>query len=114
MFETVATEFGAAGSAFLGGLDDQGQWTIDWGHAERLLRDLAASGEPVAICGTAFLFVHLCDWLKEERLTFHLPAGSRVLETGGYKGRSRSVDKSELHRMITSGLGVPREQIISE
>jgi hypothetical protein len=114
MFETVARDFGATESAFFGTLDEQRQWTLNWGEAERALRHLAASREPIAICGTAFLFVHLCDWLKERKLTVQLPPGSRALETGGYKGRSRSVEKSELHKMITSSLGVPREQIISE
>ena len=43
-----------------------------------------------------------------------LPPRSRVLETGGYKGRSREVSRSELYAAITRGLGVPASHIVSE
>ena len=59
------------------------------------------------LLGTAFSFVHLLDYLAENNLRFDLPAGSRVMETGGYKNRSRSMPKAELHALITERLGVP-------
>jgi len=43
-----------------------------------------------------------------------LPPGSRVMETGGYKNRSRSLPKAELHALITDRLGIPRENIVCE
>ena len=36
------------------------------------------------------------------------------METGGYKNRSRTMPKAELHALITERLGVPRENIICE
>ena len=36
------------------------------------------------------------------------------METGGYKNRSRTLPKAELHALITERLGVPRENIICE
>ena len=36
------------------------------------------------------------------------------METGGYKNRSRSMPKAELHALITERLGVPPENIICE
>jgi hypothetical protein len=36
------------------------------------------------------------------------------METGGYKNRSRTMPKAELHALITKSLGVPCEQIICE
>ncbi len=36
------------------------------------------------------------------------------METGGYKNRSRSMPKTELHSLITKFLGVPAENIICE
>jgi hypothetical protein len=63
------------------------------------------------LLGTAFSFVHLLDHLAENNLRFQLPENSRVMETGGYKNRSRSMPKSELHALITERLGVPRENI---
>jgi hypothetical protein len=47
-------------------------------------------------------------------LRFDLPADSRVMETGGYKNRSRSMPKTELHQLITEKLGVPPSHIICE
>ncbi len=69
---------------------------------------------PIFILGTAFSFVHLSDFMKENNLHIQLPEGSRVMETGGYKNRSRSLPKSELHALITECLGVSRENIICE
>ncbi len=61
---------------------------------------------PKLILGTAFSFVHLLDYLAEKNLQFQLPKNSRVMETGGYKNRSRSMPKAELHSLITKFLGV--------
>ncbi len=69
---------------------------------------------PQLILGTAFSFVHLLDFLAENNLQFRLPENSRVMETGGYKNRSRSLPKSELHALITERLGIAPENIICE
>lgn len=69
---------------------------------------------PLLLLGTAFSFVHLLDYLVEKDLRFNLPAGSRVMETGGYKSRSRTMPKDELHALITERLGIPPENIICE
>ena len=37
-----------------------------------------------------------------------------MLETGGYKGRSRALPKAELHALITERLGVPPSHIVCE
>jgi hypothetical protein len=60
------------------------------------------------------MFVRLLDHLVEEELRFDLPAGSRVMETGGYKGRSRTLPQAELHALITRRLGIPSSHIICE
>ena len=66
------------------------------------------------LLGTAFMFVHLLDELERRGLSIALPPGSRIMETGGYKGRSRELPKAELHALITSRLGVPPEFIVCE
>ena len=70
--------------------------------------------EPILILGTAFSFVHLLDFLCEQNRHIQLPSGSHVLETGGYKGRSRSLPKPELHSLITGWLGIPASHIVCE
>jgi hypothetical protein len=76
------------------------------------LRSAEASGEPVAILGTSFAFVHAEDGLGERR--FGLPPGSRIMQTGGYKGRSREVDRGALLEAISARYGVAAPWIINE
>jgi hypothetical protein len=116
MFEVLRQEFGAEKSAFAGTLAADGAWTIDFEAVMETLapRRQTPDARPVFIFGTAFSFVHLLDYLAENNLHLTLPAGSRVLETGGYKNRSRSLPKDELHALITEQLGVTRETILCE
>ena len=76
------------------------------------LRNAEASGDPVAVLGTSFAFVHAEDGLGERR--FELPPGSRVMQTGGYKGRSREVDREVLLEAIQRRYGVAAQRIINE
>ena len=70
--------------------------------------------EPALIFGTAFAFVHLLDRCRAVGHRFRLPSGSRVIETGGFKGRSREVPRSELYAAFVDFLGVPRQMCASE
>jgi len=116
MFETVRRKLGAAESAFVGKLAGDGAWTLDFNATIATLNDNSKlkTQNPKFLLGTAFSFVHLLDYLVERDLRVELPAGSRVMETGGYKNRSRTMPKSELHALIKERLGVPRENIICE
>jgi hypothetical protein len=80
---------------------------FDW----RVARALAA-GEPVLLLGTSFAFVHLLDALDEEM--FRLPAGSRVMQTGGFKGKSRVVEADVLRRDLARALCVDARAIVAE
>jgi acyl-protein synthetase LuxE len=66
------------------------------------------------LLGTAFLFVHLLDQMQKRGHTFLLPPGSWIMETGGYKGRSREIPKEELHRLLAARLGIPANRIFGE
>lgn len=114
MFETLRRTVAANGSLFAGRVDADGHWSLD---IERLLATLRQCEEehlPVTLLGTAFNFVHLIDALTDRRLEIRLPTGSRVMETGGYKGRSRSLSRAGLHDAISRSLGIADEDIISE
>ena len=116
MFETIRQKLGAVETAFVGKLAADGSWMLDFDRAIAMLGNNSQSAirNPKLILGTAFSFVHLLDYLAEKNLRFDLPAGSRVMETGGYKNRSRSMPKTELHQLITERLGVPPSHIICE
>ncbi|MEZ4286681.1 MAG: acyl-CoA reductase [Polyangiales bacterium] len=68
--------------------------------------------QPLAILGTSFAFVHALDAIGSE--TFALARGSRIMTTGGYKGRSREVDPMELRRSLSMSFGVDQRFIVSE
>lgn len=111
MLHFAAEDFGAAGSApFVspgGGVD-----VARFGGA---LDEAVASNTPVFIAGTAFAFVHWLDAIREGRASpHHLPAGSRIMETGGFKGRSREVARDELYRELEGAFTVPSSRIVNE
>ncbi len=87
MFKVVRKHFGGPESEFVGHVNAEGSWSIDVTRALSALE----GPQPVGVLGTAFSFVHLLDHLDEVGARISLPPGSRVMETGGYKGRSREV-----------------------
>ena len=114
MFETMRRKLGAPESVFVGQIDANGAWALDFEAVFATLKSSIVNHQSSILLGTAFSFVHLLDFLVERDLRVELPAGSRVMETGGYKNRSRSMPKAELHALITERLGVPAENIICE
>lgn len=77
-------------------------------------RDVAASGAPALVAGTAFAFVHLLDGMAREGVRVALPVGTRLMETGGFKGRSREVSRDELYQALEERLGIPRWRMVNE
>jgi hypothetical protein len=114
MFEAIRRDFGAPESSFLGALAEDHSWTLNFESTLAALNHAARGGQPVLIFGTAFSFVHLLDYLAEKNVRLKLPVGSRAMETGGYKNRSRVLPKAELHALITDRLGVPPSHILCE
>ena len=93
MFETVAKKFGESVN-FAAKVAVDGSWELDFEEIGRVSEQMGKAQRPVVICGTAFSFVHLCDELSKRGRVLEFPEGSRVFETGGYKGRSRAVAKA--------------------
>lgn len=114
MFETVRRAFASPDSIFVGRVETTGDWSLDVDALVAALGEGQKADPPLMLLGTAFNFVHLLDALTARRLRFHLPPGSRVMETGGYKGRSRSLSKDELHAGIAQFLGLARAHIVCE
>ncbi len=83
--------------------------------AEDLLKDLrAAKDRPVIILATAFSLKAFLDFLKEKNIRLKLARGSRIMETGGFKGRTREISKSELYALCALRFAVPKTSCISE
>jgi hypothetical protein len=114
MFDTVRREFGARDSLFAGKADESGAWMLDLETALFAIRKSMCANRPLILLGTAFNFVHLLDHFAANNMRYKLARGSRVLETGGYKGQSREVPKAELHALITKHLGITPQNIVTE
>jgi hypothetical protein len=79
-----------------------------------LARDLRKASEPVMLLATAFSLKGFLDHLKAKKISLRLPAGSRLMETGGFKGRTKSVSKKSLYAECEKRLGIKREFCFSE
>jgi hypothetical protein len=109
MFAVVLRELGTPESRFY----------VDGGElqTDRLLAHLGearAAESPLALCGTAFSFVHLLDELERRDAKLELPPLVRVMETGGFKGRSREMPRAELHASLQRRFGVPAERVVNQ
>lgn len=101
-------EFGTDGSHYL--LTQQG---LDFARLLAELERAQQTGEPYALLGASYSFVHLLDELQRLRKTFVLPPGSRVLDTGGFKGQSRELTLADFYAQLSSTLGVPASQCLN-
>lgn len=78
------------------------------------LRAFTSAGTPVCLLGTSFAFVHWLDRVRERGERFTLPPGSRLMDTGGYKGRSREVEPEALRAEYRELLGIPAYACVNE
>ena len=100
--EVGVMAFGAAGSGWF--LGEKG---LDGAGLTEALRNAEGSGQPVGSIGASFAFVHFLDYCAERGLRFRLPPGSRIMDTGGFKGRSREIGRDELYRLFGETFGIP-------
>ncbi|MCY3808786.1 MAG: hypothetical protein OXG58_05000 [Gemmatimonadetes bacterium] len=89
-------------------------WALDAEQGIDLagVRRAAESGQPVLLLATAFSLAHLLDELGDEHAP--MPEGSRLMETGGFKGRATEVKRGELYRRVGRSLDLDESQIVNE
>lgn len=92
----------------LGG-DASFHWDGERLDREGIARRIGEARGPLLLAGTSFAFVHWLDGGAER-----LPEGSRVMQTGGFKGRSREVAPDVLRRSIAEATGVPLAAVVAE
>jgi hypothetical protein len=78
---------------------------------EERLRESIATNTPVLLAGTAFSFVHLLDSHPQK---IKLPSGSAIMETGGFKGKSREIPRAELYKQLTELFEIPENNIVGQ
>ena len=85
---------------------------LDLHALSEVLTNAEMRNTPLAILGTSFAFVHAVDGLEGSR--FELPRGSRIMQTGGFKGRSRELDPEAMRSLLSESFGVEDAMIVAE
>lgn len=96
--------------------NNKGHFYVGKDHANfgLLVRDMRYAKMPVLLLATAFSLKAFIDYLKNENIWINLPEGSRLMETGGFKGRTTSIAKEDLYSLCAERLGIQRTHCVSE
>jgi hypothetical protein len=77
------------------------------------LQDAVDRAQPYALLGASYSLVHAMDALQARGVQFKLPLGSRILDTGGFKGQAREVPVEAFYAQLTHTFGVPASACIN-
>lgn len=99
------------------GTEDSGYLFNEKGlYMEKIISELERAeetGEPYALLGASYSFVHLFEELERLGKTFKLPKGSRILDTGGYKNKSKELALDVFYQRLSELFGVDRSDCIN-
>jgi len=90
-------------------IDDRG---VDLTGLERAAERATTHGETLLVLATSFALVGLLDTLGDRALP--LPRDTVVMQTGGFKGKTREIEPSELRARVARAFGLDETQIVSE
>jgi hypothetical protein len=110
MVSVVMDRLGGSESAYFASV----QGGLDAAALEEALLRFQLAGSPVCLLGTSLAFLHWFDRLRQGSLRFRLPPGSRLMDTGGYKGSSRRAEVGELLMEYEEFLGLPGHACVNE
>lgn len=114
MLDTLARSPFFCGTTFHGTLSKDGDWMLDAPRVFHAIHSAIDLGKPILLLGTAFHFVQFMDWTKQSGRTLHLPSGSCLMETGGYKGRSKILHRESFYDRLSDVFKMPLNRILSE
>lgn len=99
---------------------EHGGWfaSVERGLHEReldsALEDAADAGRPVCLLGTSLSFVNWLESLRGAGRRHRLPPGSRLMDTGGYKGSGRTIPVERMLADYRELLGLEPDFCINE
>jgi len=106
--DQTRSHFGTDDSIFL-----LGKSGIDIKNLLKALRESEASGIPVALIGATAAYVYFFQACRRKKITFKLPAGSRVCDGGGYRGRFGVVTRDDYYAMVKEILDIPESHCVN-
>ena len=87
---------------------------FDFSGLSAFFRRAEAEGTPVMCLSTALGLLAFLDRARSEKLSFKLPALSRLMETGGSKGHRRRISREALYEQVQQVLGIPPDRCVNE
>ena len=110
MFATLDRAQGGGDSGF-----DLHRGSLDIDGIAGAVREAGEGGRPIVLLGTSFAFVHFLDATAEAKPgAWRLPPRSRIMETGGFKGRSREIPPEILRSELADRFGIPETNIVNQ
>ncbi|MCL7747269.1 long-chain fatty acid--CoA ligase [Halalkalibacter alkaliphilus] len=85
-------------------------------QVEKLIEELQKTEknkEPTLLIGATFSFIHFLDECRNRNVNFELPAKSRLMDTGGAKGRSREMEPNEFKKEMSKLFSLPLENCLN-
>ena len=79
---------------------------VDYAHLQAMIDRAVVVGRPVVLIGASFAFLNVCEQLEKMRRRWQLPAGSRFVDAGGFKGRSRTISVDGLRALVSRSFGI--------
>jgi len=97
--------------------DAPGRWLlgpsgVDLEGLHRAARLASERQSPLLVLGTSFALVYLLDALHGDTLNCH--RRTVVMQTGGFKGKSREIPAAELRREVARAFRILPERVITE
>jgi len=83
---------------------------VDFALLQQRLDAAISESLPVVLIGASFAFVNISDACEAQGRSWQLPRGSRMIDAGGFKGRSRVVNVDDLRSSVERVFGIPGSQ----
>ena len=109
MMETVRTAFGADGSDFF--VNEKG---LELDRLVQALKRADQAKEPVFLLGLSLAFSQLIEELRTSGVRLSLSEGSRVMDTGGFKGKPVVMNQHKLNQSYEKYFGIAQNHIVNE
>ena len=90
-------------------IDEHGVNVAGLAHAGRHALE---ADKQLVLLATSFALVSLLDALDGKRLS--VPESTVVMQTGGFKGKTREIAPSELRSMVAQCFGISEQQVLGE